>query len=73
MSITPLEGEFTTPAAMIDAIKQHRAAQARREAEERHLAEQAAQEDPAVQAWIEAAQGEAYVALIAPTVPPPTA
>jgi hypothetical protein len=73
MTIIRIDGAFTTPTAMIAAITQHRAAQARRDAEEERLAELAAQTDPEVQAWIDAAEGEAYTALITPPTPPTVA
>ncbi len=62
--ITHIQGEFTNPTDMIAAIKKHRELEALREAEEERLAEQAAQNDPEVQAWIEAANAETYTALI---------
>ncbi len=62
--ITRIDGDFTNPTDMIAAIKQHREIEALREAEEERLAELAAQNDPEVQAWIEAANAESYTALI---------
>lgn len=53
-----LEGAFETPAQMIDAVRARIAQQARDEADEDRLAEEAAASDPEVQAWMQAAAAE---------------
>lgn len=61
-----LDGEFETPASMIDAIVVYRKQQAEAEEEEERVAEEAAKYDPNIQAWIALANQQAYVALISP-------